>query len=251
MTTPDVIKTSVYEYTHPDRLGRVILLGTVHVAMPSYFDTVQKKIQGYEHSGAVVHYEGVSAPTPETLRAASPALARRAERLNATLEGLQTLYRQAAPLVYQGDAIIPGGAWQNHDATHLDIAAQMTDEHVEEIGGKTDELLSVIRTMESFAGLFPEAQQEFSRSFTKGMVESIMSADSPSNPLGLMAHETLAYRNAIQMQAIDEHITHCPQTDLVAVWGEEHLPGFSTAVVDRCYTEIDRQSLIAVDLSTL
>ncbi len=57
------------------------------------------------------------------------------------------------------------------------------------------------------------------------------------------------YREQIELDAIDVDIGRQPDTPVLAVWGDGHIPSFDAALRERGYEEVAERELVAIDIS--
>jgi hypothetical protein len=247
--------TSVTEYRHPERIGKITLVGAVHLGSPDYYDQLQGVIDNSEQAGAIVHHEGIQPASPEELSAATPkdqAKERRFNRMLALIE--EKLYVSTAfnGLVRQSEAIRPGKNWQCHDATSLQVVQAADDRElyamsrqIREAANPSPATLALARAVESaMAKIFGEPDDDENREI-RNLLASLNDRDD-EQPYWMGG-----LREGIQLGAVDEHVTSLPDTDLTLVWGEKHVPNFNTGLYNRGYEAVNEQQLLAIDLRQL
>jgi len=247
-------QTSVIEYRHPAHMGKITLVGALHLGSRDYYKTLQGIIDDTEQAGGIVHHEGIKPASPDELSAATPKDQAKEHRFNETLTAIENeLYVATAfnGLVRQRDALKPSGKWQCHDATSLQIAQHIGDQELDDMSHQVEQALNPSPEALAFTQILKDMRAESDDEPEDKYQEIRRLIATLNDPYDERPYWMTGFREDIQLGAMDEHIVSRPGTDLTMVWGEKHLPSFEEGLYNRDYRVANEQQLVAIDLAQI
>lgn len=249
MSSAELLATSVVRYEHPQSIGAITLIGTVHLASREYYATIQTTIYEMESNGTTVHTEGVRKPTQAEVNASSPEVLRKYRTFAKWLAAIDRDVSYAYPgLVPQSKNLKTRASWQTHDATSLQVAERMPEHEYQRMRSELE-------------------QSDLTSSFTRDVEEALAIANrgniqDPDHDIRqLIAKLRESYddfpnwmstfREGIALDAVDRHRREQPDTDLVVIWGDGHTRSYNNALYERGYKVANAYEVIAISLTHL
>lgn len=232
------------EYHHPERLGKVMLVGAYHYGDRAYYDEIQRTIDEREAAGAKVHYERVRPATPEELAAATER-----EKI---AHGMHR--RSIAPaqrmlqigLLFQGEAIEYRPTWENHDIDALTAVRSFGVETViSRFIAKEDDDRQTAKSELTIPQLRSGILAELAayRKLAQLPEEEEIARRETSFGAGTQYRTMVTLREEVAMRAADEHFAEQPDADLVMLWGAGHMPTLQRSLRGRGFALADERHI--------
>lgn len=241
---PHHIETPVYTFTHSETESRVELVGTVHIAEPSYFRQIQTIIDKRHGAGAAVHYEKIKESDPQELLAA-PCHVRIAARCWRSIlrSALGTLYTfEKLKLVGQYEALEYRETWENHDVTDLQWLTTVAHPRLLGQVALTKMMSMAIHTMPA------ETRQKLTLEALYNMV-NYLEPPLLMRPMAVDINSAIIrQQDEVALAAADAHFADKPESDLVLLWGLYHMPGLGAGLQNRGFRKTGEQSLVAIHM---
>lgn len=242
MTTMEAVRSPIITYEHPDHENRVDMVGTVHVAEPDYYVAVQEFVDNRASEGAIVHYELTKTPTAEQLAEAPRAVRRKAERTIAAMRELYGMIGEIDGLIPQNEGIVYRDEWRNHDSTLLEQCATMSRLTVDGLWAsvKIVKLATRLAGRDAMQTLMLQQLSEATsgREHTPGLAERLTT-------IGRDKHVVVG-RNAVALAAFDAELRADPTTDILFLWGANHLKSLGQEVRNRGFVQTGERYLTAI-----
>jgi hypothetical protein len=245
----ETFTTPVQVYAHRERLGQVALVGTMHIAQPSYYETVNSLINEVTDGGGIIHYEGIHTPTSEELEEAAPLNRMKAQSLSRSTRQLNQSTNGLDGLIHQRHAIHSRPKWLCSDVSTLDLARLVGDKTVIDIAKETQLAASRERIGRSIWLGRGGNMQEYTSHLAHELMGILNGSANTDSAMDRMATATAPHREERQLAAIDAYTVDRPDIGQTAIWGNLHLPRMGYGLLQRGYTQISQRHLTAIDLA--
>lgn len=204
-------ETATWELNNPASGRRLVLVGMMHLGEEEYFEETSKQLETFSAKGYALHYERLKEASEKDVAGLSPKLKVNFERLRSQAKNAS--HSKAASvlkLAYQKESLSYPANAENVDITDLDLFLSMGHERA----SKIFEAMNVAQ-ME-----VQEARKMLILAFRMHGIQTLLAKITPQ---GRAMHQVvLRDRNAHAVQAAK---TTLETSNLVLVWGADHLPG--------------------------
>jgi hypothetical protein len=232
------LQTAVIELRQRETGRRVTLIGMIHVALASYYDTVNGLIASHEASGGVVLFEGLGSLTEEEVNQLAPR-ERTIYRALVPLHALYTAFADRLGLAFQEKAVrYDREHWVNADLPLRELLRRWADSGAPLL--PLGDLAPNKLTMPE--GAFSRGLTGFMLLQTPLMLSAVTHLRGWVRPLARLSELLISDRNRAALDALEATDA---KRDALILYGAGHLPELIEGLERRGYAELSRRWLTA------
>ncbi|MCC7522283.1 hypothetical protein IT407_00560 [Candidatus Uhrbacteria bacterium] len=230
--TEDRLQTPIDYYQRESDGRKIVVVGTMHVGLASYYETLTKIINELE-ADHIILYELVKAPSKEEMKSVSHDEQRSNKKVRKAMASFRRFICRLG-LEDQKESLEYKASWINTDISWKELS---------DLTEKSSDLILALAKFE--ASIKTRAERKIGLALIALIIGQMPLFDTLSPLLRLVSKKAakqhaviVEHRNDVAMEAM---LRHAETSHVATIWGAGHLPGLGTRLRKAGFRNISRQ----------